>query len=186
MLLIVAAAGARRGDPDGGEVPRLLTGRIEGLRRGEDHPRVLGGGHRDVAGVPGSVPRTVDGVRAQRAAGLDEGVDLAEHAREADAHRRSPLRPAPRRDEEHVLERPPAQVHELAGDAEQLEEPEPADPEVDRRRQVGGGDRHERRHPVDAAERLRRNRVRAGNGYRAHLERVVAVAHAPTLEPHAA
>jgi hypothetical protein len=30
MLLIVAATGARWGDPDGFEVPRLLTGRIKG------------------------------------------------------------------------------------------------------------------------------------------------------------
>src|SRR3954447_21148780 len=146
MLLIVAATDARWRDPDGFKVPRLLTGRIKGLRRSENDPCVLGGGHLHIAGGPGSIPWTIDRVRSQRTTGLGNGIDLAEHAGETEAHRWCLLRNARCRDEEYVLERPPAQMHKLAGDAEQLDEPEPTSPEVHRRRQIARGDRHERGH----------------------------------------
>jgi hypothetical protein len=176
---------SRGDDSDRGEITRFLAVRIELLRRGEHDPRTLGGGHLDIASTPRRIPRPGHAARREIRTRLDEVINLAQHAQETHAHHRHFGRLGTGRDrnEQDILERPPAQVDHLPRDAEQFDKAEPPHPEIRRRRQVRRRNRHEHRHRVDAAEHLWRNRLRSTLGYGAHLECVEEITHAVYRPP---
>ena len=111
-------------DANAPEALGLRTVRVQGSGGGEDDVYALGCDDLDLAGVPRGDARAGDAARPALLVGLDYLVDLGQDAGEADTHRGAVswsgcLR---RRHQEDILEDPTAQVHQLAGNAEQSEE----------------------------------------------------------------
>ena len=131
----------------------LIARRIERLPRREHDADVLGRQHLEVARVPRGVARTGGRTRIHRANRIRDVLDLPQHAGEAHGHGRQLLRGCGRHQQD-VLERPATQVHKLPRNREQLEEAQPAGPEVDGCGEIRRWDRDEHGHAVDPAEQL--------------------------------